>query len=747
MIPHPVVLADLACEPLQISEEFKDIIEPYDQWIPMEPTQSGSNHEIKTFQPAEEEIIQVLPKVIFSQHTEPLEEEEELIVSVEEHKVQSSVNEEMLQDDNEFILSVMREYEDKLNDSVIFKPPKHVSSVATMFDKYLDETINMDSPRSSDAPLSTIPSDRSEPLKTFQSMSTQTEPPLPSAFLPQLRRDSDLSSGITSLSSGTQGITPLSHRSIENTDIDPTFLDDLFQHTREMEQSMTRTTTFPPLITKPPPYRSPTLVVKHELKTSKESHLNSNNEEELPTEIMELLSYGKRIIDDTISTASEENDNEAPVEETPCEVCTSCNKGISLSKERKHDIILNKLIRKSEQIRETVSKAFDGIEDNNTSGAYVPISAVEKTIRNCQRNTQQQQDDCDFANFQNLQSAACMCTQVEEKHHFDEHCHFLDQCHCHDDQFHHNDDEQCHHHDDQPYNSGEASCHHHGTTKKRKLLKTNKENITTINNACSCSCCCRGDNMLDAEPLNTCLQKPKVSSKSIIKTDNNKSDDKHKLMADDAVVTFRGDSPNESSDNSLSAILNEVECRIANADDLACNKKKSLSSRTNQKKFIPLLTLPTTVKKATETKKEAGDIMVCCASMASSDESSTEMLDKKQNRKLPAIPKSTSKQTSVTDQCHALKLPCPIEVQKCRAAKDNARRGDSIPKLRRTNSLSETSRTQKYRPTLRRLNSFTEGVSQQPDSLLNTSIPMLQREIKFLRTQCDSLCQELVVGT
>lgn len=47
------------------------------------------------------------------------------------------------------------------------------------------------------------------------------------------------------------------------------------------------------------------------------------------------------------------------------------------------------------------------------------------------------------------------------------------------------------------------------------------------------------------------------------------------------------------------------------------------------------------------------------------------------------------------------------------------------------------------RKTLHRINSFTED--NPLSEILNTSIPVLQWEIKFLRTQCNSLCHKMMV--
>ena len=130
------------------------------------------------------------------------------------------------QDDNEFILSVMKEYEksgasggEPHNQSVIYKPlpPSSVAllrdkenetadgvSCQTSFDMYLNKTVSTEPALDSDAPLSTIPSDRSEePLKRTE------EPIIPSyeSYLYERRASSSADSNITPRSTG---VTPLS---------------------------------------------------------------------------------------------------------------------------------------------------------------------------------------------------------------------------------------------------------------------------------------------------------------------------------------------------------------------------------------------------------------------------------------------------------------------------------------------------------------------------------------------------------
>ena len=167
------------------------------------------------------------------------------MIPTKEQNMQAA-NEETHQADNEFIASVMREFEDKLKESVIFKPKsrKLSSSVkpSSVFHKYLNETVDMESLRSLEVPLSSIPSDRSEPTKNLISTSTQTEPS--NVFTQQ--RDSNLSSGITSLRSGTLGITPLLYRSLENIDVDPALLADAFNQAKQLEHESIR--SMPPLI-------------------------------------------------------------------------------------------------------------------------------------------------------------------------------------------------------------------------------------------------------------------------------------------------------------------------------------------------------------------------------------------------------------------------------------------------------------------------------------------------------------------
>ena len=197
----------------------------------------------------------------------------------------------------------MREFQDKLNESVIFKSKssKLSSSVtsSSVFDKYLNEMVTMESPRSSDPPLSSIPTDRNEPTKNLIRTSTQTEP---SNVFTQ-RKDSDLISGITLRSSGTLGITPLSHQSLENIDVDPTLLENLFNQARQLEHQSIK--IMHPSTAKPPLYRIATLSKQQELKTSKESHASSNDE--LPSEVLKLLNYGRRTIDHANSLVSSNN--------------------------------------------------------------------------------------------------------------------------------------------------------------------------------------------------------------------------------------------------------------------------------------------------------------------------------------------------------------------------------------------------------------------------------------------------------
>ena len=57
---------------------------------------------------------------------------------------------------------------------------------------------------------------------------------------------------------------------------------------------------------KPPPYRIATLSKQKELKTSKECHASSNDEE-LPSEVLKLLNYGRRTIDHANSLVSSNN--------------------------------------------------------------------------------------------------------------------------------------------------------------------------------------------------------------------------------------------------------------------------------------------------------------------------------------------------------------------------------------------------------------------------------------------------------
>ncbi|XP_066922414.1 putative leucine-rich repeat-containing protein DDB_G0290503 [Clytia hemisphaerica] len=143
------------------------------------------------------------------------------------------------QDDNEFILSVMKEYEksgasggEPHNQSVIYKPlpPPTIAllrdtgtgtadgvSCQTSFDMYLNKTVSTEPALDSDAPLSTIPSDRSEePPKRTE------DPNIPSyeSYLYHERRasssaDSNItprSTGVTPLSVDSFGITPREKR-------------------------------------------------------------------------------------------------------------------------------------------------------------------------------------------------------------------------------------------------------------------------------------------------------------------------------------------------------------------------------------------------------------------------------------------------------------------------------------------------------------------------------------------------------
>ena len=87
-------------------------------------------------------------------------------------------------------------------------------------------------------------------------------------------------------------------------------------------------------------------------------------------------------------------------------------------------------------------------------------------------------------------------------------------------------------------------------------------------------------------------------------------------------------------------------------------------------------------------------------------DSGSEIIDEKQSRMLPAVPVSSASEISVANQCHDLKLPCPIKI--LRSTKNNEKRRTKMTKVCRMHSLSVT---QKTRPTLRKLHNFTEGLS------------------------------------
>ena len=198
-----------------------------------------------------------------------------------------------------------------------------------------------------------------------------------------------------------------------------------------------------------PPYRSPIVTKQQEVKTSKESHASSNGEK-LPSEISELLNYGRRNIDDANSPVS--NDNGLVVRgASPCKACVTSS---SLPyKKCKHDIILNELIRKSEHIQEKGKKVFDSMEELNASDTRVTITG--------QQHPQH----------------AEVCEQL---HH-----------HC------------CHQRDDhQPDNLGD----HYGNTKRGE---DSDENTIRVNET-ECCCCCHGNKL----HLDTSSQKVKTKHKN-----------------------------------------------------------------------------------------------------------------------------------------------------------------------------------------------------------------------------------------
>ena len=151
-------------------------------------------------------------------------------------------DENKLQDDNEFILSVMKEYRSRekgdtsFNQSIIYKPlppssttiplnpgddgdNKLGKSCQTSFDMYLNKTISTEPLLDSDAPLSTIPSDRSDqPHPQNNKTMSKADEELLLRRLTERRASSSAGSsgitprscGVTPLSVDTVGITPRS---------------------------------------------------------------------------------------------------------------------------------------------------------------------------------------------------------------------------------------------------------------------------------------------------------------------------------------------------------------------------------------------------------------------------------------------------------------------------------------------------------------------------------------------------------
>lgn len=127
---------------------------------------------------------------------------------------------------------------------------------------------------------------------------------------------------------------------------------------------------------------------------------------------------------------------------------------------------------------------------------------------------------------------------------------------------------------------------------------------------------------------------------------------------------------------------------------------------------------------------------------------------------MPLVTVSSASEISIANQCHDLKLPYPIKIL-CFTKKTMK---DAELKLQRyvgckvwvkrkrliqhyqgytVSQKDYLLEPKNNRKTLHRINSFTED--NPLSELLNTSIPVLQWEIKFLRTQCNSLCHKMMV--
>ena len=704
-IAEAVLMKDVACEALEISGPY---MEPYDQWITI-----GTNDRNRFVELQQDDEHIEIPQVIVTEYNEPTRVldhtsgilEEDLIVPTMEDEQQDipSPDEDMLHDDNEFILSVMRDYDnktsDKHNDSVIFKPGSQASSSSStcVLEKYLNETMTFESPRSSDAPLSTIPSDRSEriALPSTNTISTQTE-----AYT--FRRDSDLSSGVTSLSSGTHGITPLSRRSLENVTVDHTFVENLFKKTEHLETRKLPDLPYSAISSKPPSFKG-SLYHLDQQNTSEactkkakdntieacryckpigkcvtQSHeynepITSNvvNSCDCPEpieschddgtenlcnfqrevvhgscdhthasfneQICELLNYGNKILDDSSSTVGENPHIVSSNQESS--YVTGC-------REQKHDDILNNLILKSEQIKQSVVEMFQSYEDNTMSST----TFVQPNCIRIQHQHQQQQ-------HQHRQQQRQQQQQQQQQQ---QHENYTRQVAVHQE----DRDSFCFHGNEQnKYNHFELSP------------KSQKETSTVQSN-------------------------------------------------------------------------------------------KGYSSPCGTNNFIPLLS-PAQLKPpliTSQYKHRDENYLVCCASMASSTESDNELCTNQDHMKLPIIP-TEIKKNSVTDFGGTLRLPCPIEVRNderefIRKSLNSQEelflmnnielRKPPIPSIRRRHSFNVDSKVgRKCNPvTLRRRNSYTEGISSviADGSTIRTSTPMLQREIRFLRKQCSQLTQKLVVG-
>jgi len=221
-----VELKETYCEPFDFDDFFKSV-----------------QSDLLTGEPdlIQEEVIEELDDALNDLMASP---PEPYWSGDEERRAHALPDENKLQDDNEFILSVMKEYrrhekgETSFNQSIIYKPlppssttlnmesgdegdNKNGKSCQTSFDMYLNKTMSPEPVLDSDAPLSTIPSDRSDQScrQNNKAMYKEDEELLLKRLSERRASSSADSSGITPRSCGvtplsvdTVGITPRSQR-------------------------------------------------------------------------------------------------------------------------------------------------------------------------------------------------------------------------------------------------------------------------------------------------------------------------------------------------------------------------------------------------------------------------------------------------------------------------------------------------------------------------------------------------------